>query len=263
MGRAAAARRRWNDRDAVLDSFDLKIERDDLWERGENLVAENAQLRQQLEEVEGWYRLLQANHAALEADAAQAGRRVTELQTEANRLAAENRELRALDGREVEQGTRNDSRRTTSMIRVSHIVQAVRTHRWATAAVVAIATLLARDPVVRGAVGTAFDRVRQTFGTSEATARDSAETAFIQYAVMLNSRDEAERARREYNENETKLKGDALLEAQDRVRAAKARYLKARLAFLPELARRCQEANVPVPTETAVALTELSREVGK
>ncbi len=264
MGRGTAARRRWDDNEAqAAESFRLRYERDELWERGEDLVAENAWLRVRVGEVEGWYRLLQVNYAALEADATQAGRRVTELQTEANQLAAENRELRALDARGVARRTRNDPGRTTSMIRVSKLIHAVRSHRWATAAVVAIATLLARDPAVRGVVGSTFDQARQAFGSEEAAARDSADTAFIRYAVMLNSRDQAERARGDYNRNEAKLKGDALLEAQDHLRSAKTRYLKARLAFLPELARRCRQANVSLPRETAEALAELNQEVSK
>ena len=62
---------------------------------------ENARLRDELSEVEGWYRLLQVDHATLEGRMAQSGRRVTELQAEANRLAAENQELHALVSRLV------------------------------------------------------------------------------------------------------------------------------------------------------------------
>ena len=68
---------------------------------------------------------------------------------------------------------------------------------------------------------------------------------------------EADRARQYYNEHEAALAGDALLEAQDRLRAAKARDRQARLAFLPELARQCRLADVPLPEEAAGALATL------
>ena len=56
------------------------------------------------------------------------------------------------------------------------------------------------------------------------------------------------------------LKGDALLEAQDRLRATKARYRQARLAFLPELVRQCEEARLPVPKEASEAFASLEQE---
>ena len=142
------------------------------------------------------------------------------------------------------------------MGRIVNFVQAVGRHKWATAAVVALATLLARDPAVRGVIGSAAERARQAVRGVE----DPAESGFLRYAAMLNSREQAERARREYNANEGTLKGDALLEAQDRLRAAKARDRQARLAFLPELARRCRQAGVPLPREAAEALAALNAE---
>ncbi len=77
---------------------------------------------------------------------------------------------------------------------------------------------------------------------------------------MIQARDEAEKARLEYNERESTLKGDALLEAQDRLRSAKARYRQARLAFLPELARQCEQVKLPVPKEATEALALLKQE---
>ena len=68
-------------------------------------------------------------------------------------------------------------------------------------------------------------------------------------------------AARDYNERESTLKGDALLEAQDRLRAAKSRYRQARLAFWPELAEQCRQAGVPVPREAAEALVVVKNDV--
>jgi predicted negative regulator of RcsB-dependent stress response len=77
---------------------------------------------------------------------------------------------------------------------------------------------------------------------------------------MISSLERLERARAEYNKGEETLKGDALLEAQDRLRAAKARYREARHAFLPELARQCEQARVSLPREAAQALAALNDE---
>ena len=77
---------------------------------------------------------------------------------------------------------------------------------------------------------------------------------------MIQSREQLERARREYNESESRLKGDALLEAQDRLRTAKARDRQAKLAFLPELVRQCDQARLPVPREAAETLAALHTE---
>jgi hypothetical protein len=264
MSRGTAARRRRDDGEAWrAESFRVTSELDELRERGEEFEDENAQLKERVAELEGWYRLLQAEHVTLQADAARAGRRVTELQTEANRLAAENQGLHELVPSRNAAGTRNEPRRNASMIRVVNFVKAVQKHRWAAAAVLAVATLLARDSAVRGAFGSAYERVRQAIGGREDSARGAADSGFLRYAAMVNSRDQAERARQEYNRSEAKLKGDALLEAQDRLRAAKARHLQARLAFLPELARRCQEASVPLPKDAAEALAELKQDATK
>ena len=145
------------------------------------------------------------------------------------------------------------------MTRINDWFRSVRRHKWASAAVVALATLLARDPGVQAAFSATLARVRES---AEATnrARDPAASGYVRYAAMIQARDEAEKARADYNDREATLKGDALLEAQDRLRAAKARYRQARLAFLPELARRCEQADLPVPREAAEALASLRQE---
>jgi hypothetical protein len=244
---------------------------DDGNEQGESLGMANARLKNELSEVEGWYRLLLADHSTLEGRMAKSDRRVTELQTEANRLAAENQELHALipgaarrvgsrGSAERDQGQREGQGEDFMMIRILDGIRSAQRHKWATAAVVTIATLLARDPGVQGFLGSAVSRARQAVGGSGGEGRFGADSGFLRYAAMIQSREQFERARREYNENESRLKGDALLEAQDRLRAAKARDRQAKLAFLPELARQCDQARLPVPREAAEALAALNTE---
>jgi hypothetical protein len=280
MSRGTAARRRRDDGDGDAwgaESFGVATERDDLQEQGERLGAENARLVEEMREVEGWYRLLQVDHAALQARMAQSGRRMTELQAEANRLAAENQELQALVSRPVADAAGGDDNRDgqgqgqgqgqgsgsgddSTMRRITDFIRSARRHKWATAAIVTIATLLARDPNVQGALGSALGRVRQAVGSGTSEDRAGADSGFLRYAAMVHGREQVERARREYNENEARLKGDALLEAQDRLRTAKARDRQARLAFLPELARQCERARMPLPREAADALAALNQE---
>ena len=147
------------------------------------------------------------------------------------------------------------------MARISDFVRKIRRHRWATAAVVAIATLVARDPAVRGALGSALNETLRFAGVERFADRSAATSGFLRYAALVQSRDQAEQARRDYNERESTLKGDALLEAQDRLRAAKSRYRQARLAFWPELAEQCRQAGVPLPREAAEALVVVKNEV--
>jgi len=274
MSRSTAARRRRDDVD-VWGAIAVASQEGDLLEQNDRLGAENARLKEELGEVEGWYRLLQADHAALQAKMAQSGRRVTQLQAEANRLMGENQELRALVARPLvglavvegdrgepgpgpAPGTKPESGGDCSMRRITDYISSVRRHRWATAAVVTIAGLLARDPAVQGALGSAFNRAKEAVRGDSGEDRSRAESGFLRYAAMIHGREQFERARREYNENEATLKGDALLEAQDRLRTAKARDRQARLAFLPELARQCERARVPLPREAAEALAELN-----
>jgi hypothetical protein len=146
------------------------------------------------------------------------------------------------------------------MARISGLVRTIFRHRWATAAAVAIATLIARDPSVRGALGSALDGPLRLAGFERDAERSSASSGFLRYAALIQSRDQAEQARRDYNERESTLKGDALLEAQDRLRAAKHRYRQARLAFWPELAEQCRQAGTPLPREAAEALVVMKNE---
>jgi hypothetical protein len=265
MSRGTAARRRRDDSEAwLVESFRVADERDELLERGEHLDEENARLKEQMAEVEGWYRLLRVDHSALQAKMTQSSRRLTELQTEANRLAAENQELQALVSRPVAAVPDSDRQgEGSSMTRIFEFVRRAQRHKWATAAVVTIATLLVRDPTVQGVLGSAVDRVRQAAWSRASDNRIPADSGFLRYAAMINSREQAERARQDYNEKEAQLRGDALLDAQDRLRSAKTRYRQARLAFLPELARRCEQARTPLPREAAEALTALNNETAE
>ena len=147
------------------------------------------------------------------------------------------------------------------MTRISGFVRTILRHRWATAAVVALATLVARDPAVRGALGSALNETLRFAGVERFADRSAATSGFLRYAALIQSRDQAEQARRDYNEREGTLKGDALLEAQDRLRAAKRRYREARLAFWPELAEQCRQAGVPLPREAAEALVVVKNDV--
>jgi hypothetical protein len=236
-------------------------ELDELQGQADRLGTENNRLRDQVAEVEGWYRLLQADHAVLQTKAARSSRRVTELQAESNRLASDNQDLQSLVVRYEEAGRGITHQERTFMARITDFVRTIRRHRWATAAVVAIATLVARDPSVRGLLGSALDETLRFAGVEWSAERSTARSGFLRYAALIQSRDQAEQARRDYNEREGTLKGDALLEAQDRLRAAKRRYREARLAFWPELADQCRQAGVPVPREASEALVVMKNEV--
>jgi len=266
MSRGAAARRRRTDAESWLAVCGPGECTDNNDNDNDNEI-DNDRSRQEIEglrgkvaEVEGWYRLLQEDHLALQKSHDRTGRRAVELQAEVNRLEAENHELGAWLSRlgaagEAPREHHGDSK----MNRFASFVREVRNHRWTAAAVMAIVTLLARDAAVQGLAARAVDRARQAVGAGNDPARDPATSGFLRYAAMINSRDQLERTRRLYNEGEASLKGDALLEAQDSLRAAKARYREARLAFLPELARQCERARVALPAEAAEALAALDR----
>jgi hypothetical protein len=226
------------------------------------LEEQNAGLREQLAEVEGWYRLLQADHAALQAQHGRCGREAIGLRAERNRLEVENKELQDIVSRLGAAAPADGAQREDEsvMTRILSVVRGARRHKWAVAALVTILTLVARDSWVQGVASSAAARVRDLASRGEDKARQWADSGFLRYAAMVNARDALERARAEYNRREADLKGDALLEAQDRLRAAKARYRQARLAFLPELARRCEASAVPVPPEAADALAALKAE---
>jgi len=229
--------------------------------RADRLDAENARLKEALAETEGWYRLLQADHASLQVRHGQVGRKAGELRDEVDRLELKNRELEHLVDRAVGSGRASESLKDEmTMMRISDRFQAIKRHKWASAAVIAVLTLLARDPGVQGVFSSAIAKVYELGkGKEKDRDRDHA-SGFVLYAAMIQARDEAEKARAEYNDRESTLKGDALLEAQDRLRSAKARYRQARLAFLPELSRQCEQARLPVPKEAAEALAMLKQE---
>jgi len=262
MGRGTRARRRPDYVDAGhAELHRVGSELDELQEQADRLGTENNWLRDRVAEVEGWYRLLQTDYTVLQTEAARSGRRVTELQAESNRLASENQDLQSLLVRDEETGRGTSLQERTSMARISGFVRTILRHRWATAAAVAIATLVARDPSVRGALGSALDATLRFSGFERNADRSAADSGFLRYVALVQSRDQAEQARRDYNERESTLKGDALLEAQDRLRAAKHRYRQARLAFWPELAEQCRQAGVTLPRGAAEALVVVKNEM--
>ena len=97
MSRDTRARRRHDSVHVGLTELHRDgSELDEVQEQADRLGTENDRLREQVAEVEGWYRLLQADHTALQTKAARSSRRVTELQAESNRLASENQDLQSL-----------------------------------------------------------------------------------------------------------------------------------------------------------------------
>ncbi len=115
MSRAMATRRRglraqtWVEESSSVESIVDEAE-----QRAERLDAENARLRDELAEAEGWYRLLQADHASLQHRHEQVGRKVGQLQSELDRLESRNQGLEAADDRPVDGPGRaaNSIRRT-------------------------------------------------------------------------------------------------------------------------------------------------------
>ena len=90
----------------------------------------------------------------------------------------------------------------------------------------------------------------------------SIEDGYLGYARMVAASKRYEEARRAYNAEADSLLGDSgPLDAQDELREARLRDREARLAFLPELSRRCLEIGVPVPQDDAVALESLKDEL--
>src|SRR4051812_10450004 len=150
------------------------------------LTRENEELKSQVEEVEGWYLLLQADHAALQHREGRADLRATDLQAEVHRLSVENEELRALVARNEDAGPQaGRSGDGFPMTRITEVLQSIRRHKWATAAVVAIGTLLARDPAVQGLAGSVAARVRQAVDRHRDGARDEADSGFLRYATLI------------------------------------------------------------------------------
>jgi hypothetical protein len=245
----------WDDESSSSESVVDETE-----QRADRLDSENARLRDELAEAEGWYRLLQADHASLQQKHEQVGRKVGTLQSELDRLESRNQGLEAEVDRPI--GSRRpagSTQKEMTMLRINEGFRSLKRHKWASAALVALVTLLARDPGVQGLFSSAMAKVRE-LGKGNGADRDPSTSGFVLYAAMIQARDEAEKARAEYNDRESTLKGDALLEAQDRLRSAKARYRQARLAFLPELARQCEQVKLPVPKEATEALAMLKQE---
>ncbi len=105
MSRDTRARRRHdNGHVGHAELYRVASELDELQEQNDRLGTENTRLRDQVAEVEGWYRLLQADHTVLQTRAARSSRRVTELQVESNRLASDNQDLQSLVVRYEEAG---------------------------------------------------------------------------------------------------------------------------------------------------------------
>ncbi len=262
MSRGEASRRRglrattWDD-----ESPGAAVLVEDADRRAGRLDAENERLRDDLTEVEGWYRLLQADHASLQARHDQVGRKAAQLQLEADRLESKNRGLEALFNRPAGPDRRAGTQQVkdeTTMNRIKAALRSAGRHKWASAALVAFATLLARDPGVQTIFSTVLAKVRDLGGKAEVA--EVSPSGFVLYAAMSQAREDSERARLEYNERESSLKGDALLEAQDRLRATKARYRQSRQAFLPELIRQCRQANLPVPKDALEQYASLEQE---
>ena len=97
MSRAMATRRRGLRTHSLDDESSMgESIVDESEQRAERLDADNARLRDELTEAEGWYRLLQADHGSLQARHGQVGRKAGELQAKVDRLVLKNQELEAL-----------------------------------------------------------------------------------------------------------------------------------------------------------------------
>ncbi|RUL88261.1 mitotic spindle assembly checkpoint protein MAD1 [Tautonia sociabilis] len=224
----------------------------------DRLQGETDRLRRRVDEVEGRFRLVHRDRESIRKDRDRANSRVRELQAELNRLADEHEGLRAHLDR-----LRADSPHPATIVMegapqmnsVATLLGKAWRNKAVTVAALAVGLLVARDPAVSGAVRSVAE------SAASAVGRGDRENGYLGYARMVAASLEYEAARRAYNESADSLDGDALLEAQDNLRAARLRDREARLAFLPELARRCAEAGVPVPQRDAVALEDLKAEL--
>ena len=136
------------------------------------------------------------------------------------------------------------------MGRIYNWIRSAPRHKWATAAVVTIATLLARDTGIQEVIGSAVSGARQAVsgGRGGGKGRIGVDSGFLRYAAMIQSREQLERARREYNENESRLKGDALLEAQDRLRRRRPATARPSSPFSPNWSGSATRLGCPSPT---------------
>ena len=230
----------------------------------DRLGEENDRLRERAEELEGRYRLACRDRESIRADRARAYSRASRLQAELNRMADEHEGLRAHvdrleSGRETIETINMEG--VAPMNRVASLMNLVRKNKAASAAVLAVGALVARDPVVSGAVRSVAESAASAVTRGDRGGQ--AEDGYVRYARMVAAADEYDAARRVYNASSETLAGDELLEAQDELRAARLRDREARLAFLPELARRCADAGVPVPEADAVALADLKADLAR
>jgi len=225
---------------------------------GARLIEENEGLRTRLIEVEGWYRLLQSDHEALRKIHLRTTTEATRLQAECHRLAAANDQLQtAHDHGNPSESVGIDTKRSyptarhqeSHRMKLFHAFKRVLTNRWALPAV-ALVALAAREPSVRGLAAAAVRSL------TPGAANDPS-AGYLGYARLVNARDAYERARDAYNARAESLKGDALLESQDALRAARLRYQKARAEFLPALRLACVRADVPFPSEAAAMIAGL------
>ena len=213
-------------------------------------------------EAQARLRLLREDLGRLRDDRGRSARHAAAPAVEVGRLRDEAEALRAhVDRLEAGRADRPLNPMThregaTHMNRIHQLARLARRNKAATAAVLAVGALVARDPAVSGAVRTAADAAASAVGRG-----DRAEDGYVAYARMVTAGDAYEAARAAYNATEAELSGDALLAAQDRLRAARLRDREARLAFLPALARRCREASVAVPEADAEALAALEAEL--
>jgi hypothetical protein len=257
----------------VRPPLDLKVhpfdDRDDAnpFDTDDRLVAENERLRSKITEVEAWYSLLAADQEALRKVHARTTREATALQTECHRLAAANERLQALadhpggpSGAALTLTLGNEPAVRHQEVRFMKFVsflKGVFKSRW-TIPAVALAALLAREPAVRDFAVSAAKAVNpaRLVGSNRDGDRDQAD-GYLAYARMVNARAAYDQARAAYNRDAESLKGDALLEAQDSLRAARQRDAQARAAFLPALRASCERAQVPFPAEAAALLAGL------
>src|SRR5262245_43804902 len=123
MSRSSLARRGR----AEFEAWRADCDRDaDERDERDEFAAENASLRERVEEVEGWYRLLQADHARLQDQSRRNGLRTTELQREVNRLEEENEQFRALADRRGGPGTQAEE---APMSRFQQSIQVIRRNK--------------------------------------------------------------------------------------------------------------------------------------
>ncbi|WP_145266578.1 hypothetical protein [Tautonia plasticadhaerens] len=230
----------------------------------DRLGEENDRLRERAEELGRRYRLACRDRESIRADRNRAHARSTRLQAELDRLSDEYEGLRSrverarADPWHPETIGMEEVRR---MNRFATLLGFIRRNKAASVAVLAVGALVARDPIVSGAARSVAETAASavTRGGRDGPAEDG----YVQYARMVAAAAEYDAARRDYNASSDALAGDELLEAQDGLRAARLRDREARLAFLPELSRRCADAGVPVPEDAAAALADLQADLAR